>query len=167
MRKRITKEIKIKFANSFLQHENGFKALVDAGLPKNLELLQKLLLDKYINNYFEKYAELIQIAEGTTKEAHLAKLQELFKIATGEKEGIVLKKVQNDIVTKKIKSINFGAAAKISDTIQKLSGWDEQGDSNIVVDLELGETEVEEEISTSSKDREIKTYQHFKSEGLL
>lgn len=166
MRKRITKEIKIKFANSFLKYENGFRALDDAGLPKDLEILQKLLSDNFLNSYLEKYAELIPLAEGTTKSAHLAKLQELFEMATGKKESIVLKKTKNDIVPKKMKVINFGAAAKISDTIQKLSGWEEQGDSNIVVDLELGETTKEkEEIST--EEREIKTYQHFKSEGLL
>lgn len=167
--RRIKKAEKIKFANSFIKFEDGFRALREAGLPEDLQVLQQLLSDKFVNEYADKCYDLIEIAEGTTKAAHLAKLQELFEKAIGKIKTTTTKiTVQGKVVKTTDYNIDYSAAAKLSDSIQKLAGWgSDTGDRNIDIDLQLGEAGEQDEQLEKEEERENKTFQHFRKEGLL
>lgn len=167
--RRIKKAEKIKFANSFIKFEDGFRALREAGLPEDLQVLQQLLSDKFVNEYADKCYGLIEIAEGTTKAAHLAKLQELFEKAIGKIKTTTTKiTVQGKVVKTTDYNIDYSAAAKLSDSIQKLAGWgSDTGDRNIDIDLQLGEAGEQDEQLEKEEERENKTFQHFRKEGLL
>lgn len=166
--RRIKKAEKIKFANSFIKFEDGFRALKDAGLPEDLEVLQALLNDKFINDYVDKCYDLIEIAEGKTKTAHLAKLHELFEKSIGKLETTLTKvTAKGEVIKDTDYHIDYTAAAKLSENIQKLAGWgSDTGDRNIDIDLQLGDTEAGEE-TEREEERENKTFQHFRKEGLL
>lgn len=166
--RRIKKAEKIKFANSFIKFEDGFRALKDAGLPEDLEVLQALLSDKFVNDYADKCYDLIEIAEGKTKTAHLAKLHELFEKSIGNLETTLTKvTAKGEVIKDTDYHIDYTAAAKLSENIQRLAGWgSDTGDRNIDIDLQLGDTEAGEE-TEREEERENKTFQHFRKEGLL
>lgn len=166
--RRIKKAEKIKFANSFIKFEDGFRALKDAGLPEDLEVLQSLLNDKFVNEYADKYVDLLEVAEGTTKAAHLAKLHELFEKSIGNLETTLTKvTAKGEVIKDTDYHIDYTAAAKLSENIQRLAGWgSDTGDRNIDIDLQLGDTEAGEE-TEREEERENKTFQHFRKEGLL
>lgn len=166
--RRIKKAEKIKFANSFIKFEDGFRALKDAGLPEDLEVLQALLSDKFVNDYADKCYDLIEIAEGKTKTAHLAKLHELFEKSIGNIKTTITKvTAKGEVIKDTDYHIDYTAAAKLSENIQRLAGWgSDTGDRNIDIDLQLGDTEAGEE-TEREEERENKTFHHFRKEGLL
>lgn len=171
-KQRLTKELKIKFSNAFMETADGFKALKEIGESENFELLHKILTDKFVNNYIEKYSELLEVARGKTKEAHIAKVEKLFNQASGNEESTIFKFTKDGKVVEKTGNfINYAGAAKLSDELYKLKNWEKDGDgNNIVVDLELGKIADENiksaEIETP-EERDEKTLNHFKAEGLL
>lgn len=167
--RRIKKAEKIKFANSFIKFEDGFRALKEAGLPEDLEVLQSLLNDKFVNEYADKYVDLLEVAEGTTKAAHLAKLQELFEKSIGNIKTTITKvTAKGEVVKNTDYHIDYTAAAKLSESIQKLAGWgSDTSDRNIDIDLQLGDTGKAGDTGEREEERESKTFNHFRKEGLL
>lgn len=161
---RLTKALKIQFANEFIKSENGFKALENIGLEKDLELLQKLLSDDFVNNYIDKYEDLIEIAEGQTKNAHVKKLQELFKIAAGEQPYTSTKEIDGEKIAVKTRNIDNLGVVRLSNQIASLVGWDEQQAHEIDIDLQLGITQ---EDTPKEEEREKQVEDHFKKAGLL
>lgn len=169
---KIAKQRKIEFANAFMQTSNGLLSLELAGLPKNYETLRKLLNDNFINSYIEENMELAEIYRGNSRDAHIAKLEKLFDETTGTTESTIYKFTKDGFLeTRKGFFTSPSEAAKLSERIEKLKGWDKQGqNNNIVVDLKLSKdtdptakaVELEE-----GQDRENKVLEHFKKEGLL
>ena len=169
---KIAKQRKIAFSNMFMQTNDGLLSLKFAGLPENYETLRKLLNDDFVNNYIEENIELAEIYRGNTRDAHIAKLEKLFDETTGTAESTIYKFDKDGFLNmKKGFFTSPSEAAKLSERIEKLKGWDKQGQNdNIVVDLKLSKdtdptakaVELEEE-----QDRENKVLEHFKKEGLL
>lgn len=143
---RITKKQKIIFANSFYLTQDGRHALETAGIETTLDNLQKLLSDEIIIEYIEKYSDVIELLEGTTKEAHTAKLEQLFNLEVERKKSI--------------------SAVKLSERIEKLKGWDkeETDRANIEIDLQLGDNKETEE---TEKERTERVSRFLKVDGVL
>lgn len=149
---RISKEEKINFAVAFAETGNGFRALESAGLPKDYDILYKLATDKQIEKFIDKYAELVELAKGRTREAHIAKLEEMFDEVA---ESAPLKK-------------NYHAAARLSERIEKLKGWDKTGANSIIdIDLQLGTDSPTLEHEETEEEQEEKVLNHFRKDGLL
>ena len=143
---RIRKEQKIIFANAFYLTQDGKKALELAGLPNDLDTLQKLLTDKSLAKYLENYGEFIEILEGRTKDAHINKLESLFDIECQRKKSL--------------------QAVRLSERIEKLKGWDKEDidRSNITIDLQLGTDTAEGE---EEQERTSKVERYLKLDGVL
>lgn len=149
---RISKEEKINFAVAFAETGNGFRALESAGLPRDYDILYKLATDKQIEKFIDKYAELVELAKGRTREAHIAKLEEMFDEVA---ESAPLKK-------------NYHAAARLSERIEKLKGWDKTGTNSIIdIDLQLGTDSPTLEHEETEEEQEEKVLNHFRKDGLL
>lgn len=157
---RITKEQKIIFANSFYIYQDGFRALEAAKIPKSLDNLQKLLSDKRLAKYLDKYSDVLEILEGRTKEAHIAKLEELFDKAAG-------KKAINDWDKKKDqqRKINYKAAVSLSERIEAMKDWGRTG-NDIEVELNLGSS-MSHEIEETEEERDLKVEAHLRKEGVM
>ncbi|WP_461811348.1 hypothetical protein [Faecalimonas sp.] len=157
---RITKEQKIIFANVFYLSQDGYKALEAAKIPKSLDNLQKLLSDKSLSKYIDKYSEVMEIMEGRTKEAHIAKLEELFDKAAG-------KKPLNDWDSKKdqVKKIDFKAAVSLSERIESIKDWGRTG-NDIEIELELG-SNMNDAITETEEKRDSKVEAHLRKEGVM
>lgn len=148
---KISKEQKIKFAVAFAETGNGFHAMECAGLPKDYDTFFKLATDKQIEKFIDKYAELVELAKGRTKEAHIAKLEMMF-----------------DEVAESLENKNYHAAARLSERIEKLKGWDKQGTGNMIeIDLRLGDDKPVSEQEETQEEQEEKVFNHFKKDGLL
>lgn len=169
---KITKQAKIDFADAFMETSDGFLSLTVAELPANYETLFKMLNDDFVNSYIEKYEELAEIYKGKSKAAHIAKLEKLFDETTGSKDSTVYKFDKDGFLrTKTGKFTSPSEAAKLSERIEKLKGWDKQESGNeIIVDLKLSkdiDSDAKAVELESSEDREDKVLRHFKKEGLL
>ncbi len=161
MDRKITKEQKIIFANVFYLSQDGYRALEAAKIPKSLDNLQKLLSDKSLSKYIDKYSEIMEIMEGRTKEAHVAKLEELFDKAAG-------KKPLNEWAKKKdqIKKIDFKAAVSLSERIEAIKDWGRVG-NDIEVELNLGSTMADTEVTETGEERDLKVEAHLRKEGVM
>lgn len=152
---KIKKEQKIIFAECFMEYADGIMALEAAGLSVDYATLYKLLNDNFVNNYIEEYQELAEIFKAKTKDAHIAKLEKLFEEITRYPGA----------------DKNYNAAARLSERLEKLKGWDKQENGDkIIVDLKLSKDtdNKAEPISLETSDtRENKVLNHFKKEGLL
>lgn len=149
---KLTKQDKILFAVNFAETGDGFKAMELAGLDKDYDLLFKLATDDKIAKLLDKYSELVELAKGRTREAHIAKLEEMFDEVVGY-EG---------------KNKNYHAAARLSERIEKLKGWDKSGANNIIdIDLQLGLDTPNMEHEETEEEQEEKVLNHFKKDGLL
>lgn len=167
---KITKDVKRKFANAFMEHGAGFKALTITGLPEDFDILFKLLSDDYVNDYVEKYAEVAEVALGNARDAHIAQLEKVFKQVTGETESTVFKFTKDgEFVSKTGKFVRPTEAARLSERIEKMKGWDKTSGQDIIdIDLQLGEEIKENAGSTEEQEkRDIKVQEHFKRAGLL
>lgn len=169
---KIAKQRKIAFSNMFMQTNDGLLSLKFAGLPENYETLRKLLNDDFVNNYIEENIELAEIYRGNTRDAHIAKLEKLFDETTGTAESTIYKFTKDGFLeTRKGFFTSPSEAAKLSERIEKLKGWDKQGNNdNIIVDLKLSkDVDGERELVTleEGQDREDKVLNHFRKEGLL
>ena len=169
---KIAKQRKIAFSNMFMQTNDGLLSLKFAGLPENYETLRKLLNDDFVNNYIEENIELAEIYRGNTRDAHIAKLEKLFDETTGTAESTIYKFTKDGFLeTRKGFFTSPSEAAKLSERIEKLKGWDKQGNNNnIIVDLKLSkDVDGEREPVTleEGQDREDKVLNHFRKEGLL
>lgn len=168
--RKIRKEQKIQFAISFMEQGGGFKALENAGLPQDYDLLFKLLNDDFVNDYIEKYVDLVEIAKGNAKEAHIAALEKVFKQTTGEEESTIFKFTRDgDFVQRTGKFVRPADASRLSERIEKMKGWDKTAGKNFIdVDLQLGINEVSTlEEEETAEERDEKVFNHFKSEALL
>lgn len=143
---RITKKQKIIFANSFYLTQDGRYALKTAGINVSLDNLQKLLSDEIIIKYIDKYSDIIELLEGTTKEAHTAKLEQLFNLEVERKKSV--------------------SAVKLSERIEKLKGWDreERDRANIEIDLQLGDNK---ETKETEEERTERVSRFLKVDGVL
>lgn len=158
---RFTKEQKIIFANTFYITQDGYKALEQAGIEPSLDNLQKLLSDKSLGKYIDKYSEVLEVMTARTKEAHIARIEELFDKATG-------KSVMNDWEKDedyRIKKINFGAAIRLSERLEVLKDWTHSG-NNIDVDLNLG-TSFNTEEHEEQEERDNRVEAHFKKDNVI
>lgn len=143
---RIRKEQKIIFANAFYLTQDGKKALELAGLPNDLDTLQKLLTDESLAKYLENYGEFIEILEARTKDAHINKLEDLFDIECQRKKSL--------------------QAVRLSERIEKLKGWDKEDidRSNIQIDLQLGG---QLENKETEEERADKVERYLKLDGVI
>lgn len=169
---KIAKQSKIEFANMFMQTNDGLLSLKFAGLPENYETLRKLLNDNFVNSYIDENIELAEIYRGNSRDAHIAKLEKLFDETTGTAESTIYKFTKDGFLeTRKGFFTSPSEAAKLSERIEKLKGWDKQGqNNNIVVDLKLSKDvdgDREPVNLEEGQDRESKVLNHFKKEGLL
>ncbi len=150
---KISKEEKINFAVAFAETGNGFRALEYAGLPRDYDILFKLTTDKQIEKFIDKYAELVELAKGRTREAHIAKLEEMFDEVAEAPES---------------EKKNYHAAARLSERIEKLKGWDKTGANNMIeIDLQLGADKPIMEHEETQEEQEEKVLNHFRKDGLL
>lgn len=164
---KLTREIKRQFANAFMQTGAGFEALKMCGLPEDYKVLYKLLNDDYINEYVTENMELVEIATGETREAHIATLEKLFRIATGTEEAETIRIVNGEKTIVKAKSFSISDATRVSERIEKLKGWDKQSPENqIDIDLQLG-IESQEASIEPEEARDDKVANHFKKAGLI
>lgn len=164
---KLTREIKRQFANAFMKTGAGFEALKMCELPEDYGILYKLLNDDYVNEYVTNNMELVEIATGKTREAHVAALEKLFRIATGTEEAEEIKIVNGTKTTVKTKSLSISEATRVSERIEKLKGWDKQSPENqIDIDLQLG-IEAQETSIEPEEQRDNKVADHFKKAGLI
>ena len=156
---RFTREQKIIFANHFYITQDGRKSLEVAGIDPSVENLQKLLSDKSLASYLDKYSEVLEVMQARTKEAHTARLEELFDKATG-------KKAINDWEEKdvQIKKINYNAAIRLSERLETLKEWGST-ENNVDVVLELGTLENQQQETEAEREEEVE--RALKKDGVL
>lgn len=170
--KKLTKEQKKLFADSFLICQDGMKALKAAGLEESIPMMQYVVLDEEIGEYVDRYKETVDLIQGRTKAGHTAKLEKLFKIATGEEEQETVTYDENGkAIVFKTRAIHFAAAGSLSDRIVKLREWDKVGDNvKIEVDLQIDDNLYkpdDEDLEEQEQERDTKVENHLKAEGLL
>ena len=163
----ITKQQKKRFAIEFMICQNGLEALERSGLPRELSLFIKLCNDDYVAGIIDEFGEYIEAAAGTSKQAHIAKLEKLFNQAAGLEDTKVFKFTsKGGFVEQEGKFISYSGAAKLSEQLIALKDWDSTGSGEIEVDLKLGESTEDKQVETE-EERDKRVLEHFKSEGLL